>query len=95
MESRRDGDSSDEMKAATHRGEATRKVSLVIVRQSYTYLEPFVRSMFEDAEDVRIIVDRRFHERRRVTAARVPNRRTSSERRVSSPMLDIVIAVEG
>ena len=46
------------------KGRNGRKASYVIIRQPYTYLEPVVRSVFEGAEDVRVVTDRRHHERR-------------------------------
>ena len=74
---------------------AGERTSYVILRKEYTYLEPVVRSMFEEAMDVRVIVDRRWHERRR-TSDPVPagNRRTVKDRRMAAPMLDILINVE-
>ena len=69
--------------------------SYVIIHQPYTYLEPVVRSMFAEAEDVKVIVDRRFHERRRASArSRISNRRKQRDRRQTAPMLDILINVE-
>jgi hypothetical protein len=71
------------------------KTSYVIIHKPYTYLEPVVRSMFEEAEDVKVIVDRRFHERRRVTASsRISNRRKRRDRRQAIPMVDILINVD-
>ena len=72
-----------------------RKTSYVIIHKPYTYLEPVVRSMFEEAEDVKVIVDRRFHERRSApTPFRVTNRRQQQDRRQAIPMLDILINVD-
>jgi len=69
--------------------------SYVILRKDYAYLEPVVRSMFEEANDVRVIVDRRWHERRQTAeAALTSNRRRVRDRRVAAPMLDILINVE-
>lgn len=71
------------------------KTSYVIIHKPYDYLEPVVRSMFEEAEDVKIIVDRRLHERRRVSAeSRISNRRKQRDRRQTAPMLDILINAE-
>lgn len=71
------------------------KTSYVIVHKPYDYLEPVVRSMFEEAQDVKVIVDRRYHERRRVSASsRVSNRRKQRDRRQTAPMLDILINVD-
>ncbi len=71
-----------------------RKTSYVIIHKPYDFLEPLVRSMFEEAEDVKVIVDRRFQERRRVSASsRISNRRKRRDRRLAVPMLDILINV--
>lgn len=72
-----------------------KKPSMVIIRQPYTYLEPHVRSLFEGAEDVQILADRRLHERRKVPTPWIQDRRNSSiDRRVSAPMLDIQINLD-
>ncbi len=72
-----------------------RKTSYVIIHKPYMYLEPVVRSMFEEAEDVKVIVDRRFHERRSGPASfRITNRRQQQDRRQAAPMLDILINVD-
>ncbi len=73
----------------------TGKSSFVIIHKPYDYLEPLVRSMFEEAEDIKVIVDRRFQERRRVSASsRISNRRKYRDRRHVVPMLDILINVD-
>ena len=72
-----------------------RKTSHVIIRQPYAFLEPIVRSIFEGAEDVRVIGDRRFRERRQAAVPAVVNQRNPArDRRVSAPMLDILINVD-
>jgi hypothetical protein len=69
--------------------------SYVILRKPYTYLEPVVRAMFAEAEDVEIMVDRRWHERRQGAAnGGTEERRSARDRRLSTPMLDILINVE-
>jgi hypothetical protein len=71
------------------------RASYVILRKEYAYLEPIVRSMFDEAQDVRVLVDRRWHERRRASdPVPVGNRRMVSDRRMAAPMLDILINVE-
>jgi hypothetical protein len=68
------------------------RISYVILRKEYAYLESIVRSLFEGAQDVRVIVDRRWHERRKATdSASVANRRAVKDRRTAVPMLDILI----
>ena len=70
-----------------------KKKSIVIVRQPYAFLESVIATMFEGANDVRVIVDRRFRERRRepVPGVAPQERRNRTDRRSSSPMLDILI----
>jgi hypothetical protein len=68
--------------------------SLVIIQKDYSYLEPLVRSIFEDAADVTILIDRRGGESRTApTLSPEADRRVASERRSSAPMLDILINV--
>jgi hypothetical protein len=76
-------------------GETTRKISYVIIRKPYTYLEPVVREMFEKAEDVEVILDRRDHKRPHESASfQTANRRRQPDRRQAVPMLDILINIE-
>ena len=72
-----------------------KKKSIVVVRQPYAFLESVIATMFEGAEDVRVIVDRRFRERRREPVPGVVKQecRNRTDRRSSSPMLDILINV--
>jgi hypothetical protein len=73
----------------------TRMISYVIIHRDHIYLEPIVRSMFEGAEDVKIILDRRLSERRQESVPfEVTNRRTQHERRQTMPMLDILITAD-
>ncbi len=75
-----------------HQGGSDRMGSYVIIHKSYRHLEPVVREIFEGAEDVHVVVDRRWHERRQVGAGGNPgNRRRLPDRRASAPMLDILI----
>ena len=72
-----------------------KKKSIIIVRQPYAFLESVIAAMFEGAKDVRVIVDRRACERRRepVPGVAQQERRNRTDRRSSSPMLDILINV--
>jgi hypothetical protein len=71
----------------------SKKKSIVVVHQPYAFLESVITAMFEGAKDVRVIMDRRACERRRETAPGVvrQERRNRTDRRSSSPMLDILI----
>ena len=69
--------------------------SYVIIRREYSYLEPLIRSVFEDAEDVKVLIDRRSEERRDPPATPAEGERCRApDRRASTPMLDILINVE-
>jgi hypothetical protein len=69
--------------------------SYVIIRREYSYLEPLIRSMFQEAADVKVLIDRRSEEHRDPpTAPTEGERQNSSDRRASTPMLDILINVE-
>jgi len=77
------------------KSEEIRAASYVIVHQPYAYLEPVVRSMFAEAEDVKVIVNRRCQERRQGPASLgIDNRRKMRDRRQAAPMLDILINVD-
>ena len=70
--------------------------SIIIIRRPYSFLAPVITSMFEEAKDVRVIVDRRFHDRRQTfnSSVQVERRRGTKDRRRSSPMLDVLINVD-
>jgi hypothetical protein len=70
--------------------------SIIVIRQPYAFMAPAILSMFEGAKDVRVIVDRRLHNRRQSLDASVPvnRRKETRDRRSSSPMLDIIINIE-
>ena len=68
--------------------------SYVIIRREYSYLEPLVRSIFADADDVSVLIDRRSEERGDTAAGPAEKEaRSTVERRSSTPMLDILINV--
>ncbi len=68
--------------------------SYVIIHRSHSNLEPVVREVFEGAEDVQVVVDRRWHERRQAANPVPADRRALPDRRASAPMLDILINLE-
>jgi hypothetical protein len=70
--------------------------SYVVIQREYSYLEPAIRDTFQDAADVQVLTDRRFMERRKSHKDDAPSdRRAVRDRRLSSPMLDILINVNG
>lgn len=68
--------------------------SYVIIRREFSYLEPIIRSVFNEATDVNVLIDRRVEDRRDDAPPEIGDRRRPSNRRASTPMLDIIINVE-
>ena len=89
-----DLDNSKEFQLANQKGPSGKKISYIVVRREYAYLEPVVRETFKDAADIQVLIDRRSTERRTscgTNGGTVENRRKVADRRVSTPMLDIMI----
>ena len=64
----------------------------IVVRQSYAYLEPELRSVFPgETGDVHVIVDRRRGERRAAAQPTMPERRRADRRRPKEAIADVVI----
>jgi hypothetical protein len=80
----------------TETGTSGRKNSYIILRKEYAYLEPVIREIFHDAEEVRVYTDRRSGERRKPQNGNgkgqlARERRAANDRRASSPILDIIV----
>jgi hypothetical protein len=86
-------DGTKDIPGIRRQGGTDRMGSYVIIHKSYRHLEPVVREIFQGAEDVRVVVDRRWHERRRFDHQVPESRRSVPDRRASTPMLDILINV--
>jgi hypothetical protein len=87
-------DNSKELQLASQNGPSGKKISYIVVRREYAYLEPVVRDTFKDAADIQILIDRRSKERRTSSGTNggsFENRRKAADRRVSTPMLDVLI----
>jgi hypothetical protein len=68
--------------------------SYIVIQREYAYLEPVIRTTFQDAADVQVYMDHRFMERRKPHQSDAASElRTRRDRRVSSPMLDILINI--
>ena len=76
-------------------GQSGKKKSLIVIRQGYVFLQPTIASMFQGEEDVQVIIDRRFHDRRRETIPVSEDRRSrGADRRTSSPMIEVLINID-
>jgi len=65
----------------------------IIIKRPYTHLEDELRRTFEGQEDVKIVVDRRYGERR---ASRQPvseDRRGADRRKKKDPLVEAIIFV--
>jgi hypothetical protein len=88
------GSGADHMNIRQDR-ESAKKKSLIVIRQTYAFLQPTIASMFEGVDDVQVIVDRRLHDRRRESVSVSDERRTrTKDRRASSPILDVLINID-
>ncbi len=89
------GDAGEAQLTTDERHGNHKKVSLVVIRQPYSFLASAIRSMFEGDEDVEVIVDRRKVDRRRESVPVVVERRIEKrDRRESFPILDVVIDLD-
>ncbi len=66
----------------------------VIIHRPYSYLEDEIRRVFAGREDVRIIIDRRYEERRRQDVPIMINRRAADRRRSVDELIKIIIEPE-
>ncbi len=90
----RDGETQPNGQAQT---KSDRKIkSYVIIRREYSHLEPIIRAIFNGAEDVQVLLDRRRSDRPEISEDDWPgNLQSLKEKRRASPMLDIVINMDG
>ena len=67
-------------------------VMYIIIRQPYAYLEKELRSTFEGQEDVKVIVDRRYGERRMKTQPVELARRRADRRRPKEELVEVLLS---
>jgi hypothetical protein len=71
--------------------EAPLKMS-IIVRQPYAYLQTDLKTVFQNQEDVQVIIDRRYDQRRKKNESFLPEHRISDRRKPKEPLIDVVIS---
>lgn len=64
----------------------------IIVRQPYAYLETDLQKIFKGQEDVTVIVDRRYVQRRTKMEPFSLERRKSDRRKTRETLIDVVIS---
>ena len=64
----------------------------IVIRRPYAHLEKDLRSAFKWIEDVKVILDRRFDERRKTQQPVTQERRAADQRRQKEDLVDVVIS---
>lgn len=70
---------------------AGRRAMCIIIRRSYAYLEEVLRRAFEGQEDVRVVVDRRYGERRTRREPGARERRRGDRRQRREEVAEVVV----
>jgi len=68
-----------------------REMTYIVIRPPYAYLEEELRRPFGDQEDVSIMVDKRYGERRLTQQTPAAERRRTDRRRVKEQLLEVVL----
>jgi hypothetical protein len=77
-------------KAANHSEEGPGAMT-IIIHKPYTYLKKELLTAFEGQEEVVVIVDRRYGERRKNTQHAAMERRKADRRTLKEEMLEVLI----
>lgn len=64
----------------------------IVVQRPYAYLKKNLENVFKGQADVRVTVDRRYSERRRLGEGAKQNRRRSDRRQSKETLIDVVIS---
>ena len=66
--------------------------STIVIQQPYAHLEKELRTVFKGQEDVKVILDRRYGERRERPKAVTVDRRKSERRNPKEELAELVIS---
>ncbi len=66
--------------------------SVIVIRQPYAHLEKELRAVFKGQDDVKVILDRRYGERRKRMKAVAADRRKSDQRTPKEDLVEVVIS---
>jgi len=75
-----------------HMSEEGAGIMTVVIMRPYAHLEKELRSAFKGQEDVKIILDRRYGERRKERQATATERRMAGRRRPKEELIEVVFA---
>jgi len=67
-------------------------IMTIVVQRPYTHLEKELRDAFKGQDDVKVILDRRYRERRKRPEAVQLDRRKSDRRSPKKDMVEVVIS---
>ena len=65
---------------------------IVVIRRPYAHLEKELRSAFKGQKDVKVVLDRRYGERRKSRQAVAIERRWADRRRPKEELVEVVIS---
>jgi len=77
---------------ATARPEGGGPAMVIVVRRLYAYLQQELNRAFEGQENVRIVVDRRYDERRSLREPVTRERRQADRRRAKDEIVEVQIS---
>jgi hypothetical protein len=80
-------------KAAPSPEKKENRTMSIIIRRPYAFLEKELRSVFKGQEDVTVIVDRRYTERRRKVEPAPLERRRADRRRSKEQLLEVLVSI--
>ena len=67
-------------------------IMTVVVMRSYTHLEKELRSVFKGQEDVKVILDKRYGERRKILQDIAVEHRKDNRRRPKEELVEVAIS---
>jgi len=67
--------------------------SIIVIQQPYAHLEKELRTAFKGQEDVKVILDKRYGERRKKPKAVTVDRRKSDRRIPKEGLVEVVISI--
>jgi len=69
------------------------RMMTIIIRQPYAFLEKELRSVFKGQEDVTVIIDRRYAQRRKAIQPVELERRCFDRRRSKEQLLEVLVSI--
>ena len=80
------------MVSAGKTSQETAQAMKILIRRPYAYLEKELRTAFDGQEDVKVIVDRRYRERRESSQPVALERRRADRRRPKEELVEVLLS---